>query len=49
MIDADIFGDVDKSKLRQNKPVSGTPPDKKGPSETSFGKLRKVKPDLGSR
>src|SRR5210317_503783 len=26
MIDADIFGDVDKSKLRQTKPVSTTPP-----------------------
>jgi DNA helicase II / ATP-dependent DNA helicase PcrA len=26
MIDSDIFGDVDKSKLRLNKPVSGTPP-----------------------
>jgi DNA helicase-2/ATP-dependent DNA helicase PcrA len=26
MIDSDIFGDVDKSKLRQTKPVSGIPP-----------------------
>jgi DNA helicase-2/ATP-dependent DNA helicase PcrA len=26
MIDTDIFGDVDKSKFRQNKPVSSTPP-----------------------
>ncbi|WP_297334060.1 UvrD-helicase domain-containing protein [Flavobacterium sp.] len=26
MINTDIFGDVDKSKLRQIKPVSGTPP-----------------------
>ncbi len=26
MIDNDIFGDVDKSKLRLSKPVSGTPP-----------------------
>jgi DNA helicase-2/ATP-dependent DNA helicase PcrA len=26
MIDSDIFGDVDKSKLRQAKPVSTTPP-----------------------
>lgn len=25
-INPDIFGDVDKSKLRQSKPVSGTPP-----------------------
>jgi DNA helicase-2/ATP-dependent DNA helicase PcrA len=26
MIDSDIFGDVDKSKLRQMKPIGGTPP-----------------------
>lgn len=26
MINADIFGDVDKSKLRQTKPANGTPP-----------------------
>lgn len=26
MINADIFGDVDKSKLRLSKPVAGTPP-----------------------
>ena len=26
MIDADIFGDVDKSKFRQVKPTNGTPP-----------------------
>ncbi len=26
MIDADIFGDIDKSKLRQSKPVASTPP-----------------------
>ncbi|RNL81696.1 ATP-dependent DNA helicase [Sinomicrobium pectinilyticum] len=48
MIDADIFGEVDKSKLRLNKPVSSTPPDKKGPSENQLRKLRKIKPDLGS-
>lgn len=28
MIDADIFGDVDKSKFRQTKPSNGTPPRK---------------------
>ena len=26
MIDTDIFGDIDKSKLRLAKPVAGTPP-----------------------
>src|SRR5690606_16846086 len=47
LIDADIFGDVDKSKLRQNKPTSGTPPSTIKPSEEKLRKLRKLKPDLG--
>ena len=42
LLDADIFGEVDKSKLRMKKPVSGTPP--KGPSEAQLRKLRKVRP-----
>ncbi|XLS30956.1 ATP-dependent helicase [Flavobacteriaceae bacterium M23B6Z8] len=44
MIDSDIFGDVDKSKLRQQKPKQGEPP--KGPTDTQLRRLRKVKPDL---
>uniref|UniRef100_UPI00404AD3B3 ATP-dependent helicase n=1 Tax=Flavobacterium sp. TaxID=239 RepID=UPI00404AD3B3 len=42
MIDTDIFGDVDKSKLRSSKPVAGTPPRQYGevPSTT----IRKLKP-----
>lgn len=48
LINADIFGDVDKSKLRQNKPVAGTPPDRKRPSEGQLRKLRKLKPDLST-
>lgn len=42
MIDTDIFGDIDKSKLRLTKPTSGTPPKKYGeePSVT----IRKLKP-----
>ena len=42
MIDTDIFGDIDKSKLRLAKPTSGTPPKKYGeePSVT----IRKLKP-----
>ncbi len=42
LIDADIFGEVDKSKLRLRKPASGTPP--KGPSEAQLRKLRRMKP-----
>ena len=42
LIDADIFDEVDKSKLRLNKPKAGTPP--KGPSEAQLQKLRRLKP-----
>ncbi|HEX9979003.1 MAG TPA: UvrD-helicase domain-containing protein [Flavobacterium sp.] len=42
MIDNDIFGDVDKSKLRLAKPVNGTPPKKYGEEPTSV--IRKLKP-----
>lgn len=45
MIDSDIFGEVDKSKLRQQKPTQGTPP--KGPTTEQLRKLRKLRPDLG--
>ncbi|MDM1346102.1 UvrD-helicase domain-containing protein [Myroides marinus] len=45
-INADIFGDVDKSKLRLNKPIAGTPPayvtDNEGPKENR--NIRKLKP-----
>ncbi len=44
MIDSDIFGEVDKSKLRQQKPISGEP--RKGPNTEQLRKLRKLKPDL---
>lgn len=47
LIDSDIFGEVDKSKLRLKKPLSGTPPEYKKPSEEKLRKLRKLKPDLG--
>lgn len=46
MIDTDIFGDVDKSKLRQNKPVSTTPPSTQKPNQNQLRKLRKLKPQL---
>lgn len=42
ILNADIFDEVDKSKLRLRKPVSGTPP--KGPSAQQLRKLRKLKP-----
>ena len=45
MIDSDIFGDVDKSKLRQFKPVAATPPKyfNNNDSAASAG-IRKLKP-----
>lgn len=46
MIDADIFGEVDKSKLRQIKPQNGTPPSVKGPNSSQLRKLRKLKPEI---
>ncbi|MEX2350599.1 MAG: UvrD-helicase domain-containing protein [Flavobacteriaceae bacterium] len=42
LIDADIFDDVDHSKLRLRKPTNGTPP--RGPSEEQLQKLRRLKP-----
>lgn len=47
-IDADIFGEVDKSKLRQNKPKAGIPPKTIAPKENQLKKLRKIKPELGA-
>jgi DNA helicase-2/ATP-dependent DNA helicase PcrA len=46
LIDSDIFGDVDKSKLRQIKPTKGNPPVVGRPNETQLRKLRKLKPEL---
>lgn len=43
MMDVDIFGDVDKSKLRQNKPVNSTPP-KIVFNPTDKPNIRKLKP-----
>ena len=47
-IDLDIFGDVDKSKLRLTKPVSGTPPKNFGNEPTMSSNIRKLKPISGS-
>lgn len=48
LVDSDIFGEVDKSRLRQNKPVNGTPPSHKRPKESQLRKLRKLKPELSN-
>lgn len=42
LLDADIFEEVDKSKLRLRKPLSRNPP--QGPSEAQLKKLRRLKP-----
>ena len=45
MIDSDIFGDVDKSKLRQMKPIGGTPPKHiTGNDPKPDSNIRKLKP-----
>jgi DNA helicase-2/ATP-dependent DNA helicase PcrA len=46
LVDSDIFGEVDKSKLRLRKPVAGSPP--RGPSSEQLRKLRKLKPAAGT-
>ena len=45
-ISGDIFGEVDKSTLRQVKPTNGTPPNVKGPNQNQLRKLRKLKPEI---
>ena len=44
LIDNDIFGEVDKSKLRLQKPKSGRPPVVGSPTPEQIRKLRKLKP-----
>lgn len=44
MMDLDIFGDVDKSKLRLSKPVAGTPPKYVTDDEPKNLNIRKLKP-----
>lgn len=48
LISADIFGEVDKSRLRQEKPRNGIPPAVHGPNENQLRKLRKLKPELAT-
>lgn len=47
LLNTDIFGEVDKSRLRQEKPRAGTPPSANRPSPNQLRKLRKIKPNLG--
>jgi DNA helicase-2/ATP-dependent DNA helicase PcrA len=43
-IDLDIFGDVDKSKLRNSKPVAGIPPRTNSDEDAVNSLIRKLKP-----
>lgn len=45
LMDFDEFDEIDRSKLRLKKPVSGTPP--RGPDEAQLRKLRRLKPLAG--
>ena len=47
-MDLDIFGDIDKSKLRSAKPEAGTPPKKYGDEPVSSLNIRKLKPVSGN-
>lgn len=47
MLNAAIFGEVDKRNLRREKPVSGKPPGQNHPSEKQLRRLRKLRPQLG--
>lgn len=44
MMDVDIFGDIDKSKLRLSKPTAGTPPKHLSYDEKPSVNIRKLKP-----
>lgn len=46
LINTDIFGEVDKARLRQLKPENGIPPGIGKPNENQLRKLRKLKPEL---
>ena len=46
LINTDIFGDIDKSKLRKTKPENGVPPAIRKPTENQIRRLRRLKPEL---
>lgn len=47
MMDIDIFGDIDKSKLRLSKPVNSKPPAYLNTEANNKPNIRKLKPVLG--
>lgn len=47
LIDNDIFGQPDKSKLRQTKPKKGTPPPAHKPTDAQLRKLRRLRSQNG--
>lgn len=48
LLNADLWGEPDKSKLRTVKPRNGTPPTAHKPTEQQLRKLRKLKPNIAS-
>jgi DNA helicase-2/ATP-dependent DNA helicase PcrA len=44
LMDNDMWDEPDKSKLRQSKPIKGTPPSVSQPNEEQIRKLRKMRP-----
>ena len=44
LIDMDVFGDIDKTKLRLAKPIAGNPPKNYADESTSSVNIRKLKP-----
>jgi DNA helicase-2/ATP-dependent DNA helicase PcrA len=52
MIDSDIFGDIDKSKLRLAKPIAGNPPkyitENEPKSDINIRKLKPVSSNSGA-
>lgn len=48
LVSADLWGEVDKSKLRQTKPKSSTPPPSHKPTDEQLRKLRRLRPTNAS-
>ncbi|MEM6542939.1 MAG: ATP-dependent DNA helicase, partial [Bacteroidota bacterium] len=46
LLDNDLWGEPDKSKLRTIKPKNGVPPRANTPTENQLRKLRKLKPNI---
>jgi DNA helicase-2/ATP-dependent DNA helicase PcrA len=44
MMDIDVFGDIDKTKLRLAKPIAGTPPKVNPTDDIAASTIRKLKP-----